>query len=216
LTQLSLFNGDTSNTEDNLKKLGYQKIAGLDEAGRGSLAGPVVAAAVILPSLDAIPGIDDSKKLTPKKRGELFIKIKKEAMSIGVGIVGHEEIDRINILKASILAMKIAVEEIKDCIEFLLIDGLFPIPVSLPQHPLKKGDSLSISIGAASIVAKVTRDKIMEKLHIKYPNYNFFKNKGYGTKEHFNAIKQYGICHIHRKTFCHAFLSKNHFSKLKE
>ncbi|MDY6863205.1 MAG: ribonuclease HII [Thermodesulfobacteriota bacterium] len=216
MTQLSLFDTDSTPPEDNLRMRGFKKVAGVDEAGRGSLAGPVVAAAVILPSIKAISGIDDSKKLTPKKREDLFIKIKKEATAIGVGIVRNQEIDRINILKASILAMKIAVLQIKDCIEFLLIDGPYPIPLNLPQYPLKRGDSLSVSIGAASIIAKVTRDNIMKKLHGEYPHYNFFQNKGYGTKEHFNAIKQYGTCYLHRKTFCYSFLSKNHPSTLKE
>jgi len=180
---------------------GYQVIAGVDEVGRGPLAGPVVAAAVILPPHYVNTEIDDSKKLSAAKREKLYEIIGKDAVAIGTGIVDTETIDHINILMATLQAMREAVLELPTSPDFLLIDGLHRIPVITPQKPVVKGDSLSISIAAASIIAKVTRDRIMEIYHRQFPQYNFIQNKGYGTKEHCEAIKQFGICKIHRKSF---------------
>ncbi|MCK5784234.1 MAG: ribonuclease HII [Desulfobacterales bacterium] len=180
---------------------GYSAIAGIDEAGRGPLAGPVVSAAVILPDSFAVPGITDSKKLTPKKRDNLYIKIHKSVIAVGIGIIEPVEIDRINILQASLKSMAIAVQNLNPQPDFLLIDGTFQIPSDLPQRPIIKGDSLSISIAAASIVAKVTRDRIMVQYHETYPQYDFARHKGYPTKAHKEAIQKFGCCPIHRKTF---------------
>ena len=180
---------------------GFFNVAGVDEAGRGPLAGPVVSAAVILPVFSHLPDISDSKRLTPKKRGYLYDKIYDHAVSIGIGIIDAVEIDRINILQASLLSMAIAVENLFPQPECLLIDGTFPVPSHLPQKPIPKGDALSISIGAASIVAKVTRDRLMERYHQDYPQFGFFKHKGYPTKAHKAAIRRYGCCPIHRRSF---------------
>lgn len=180
---------------------GFLKIAGIDEAGRGPLAGPVVSAAVILPIYLQIPGISDSKKLTPKKRGYFYEKIYDMAVSIGIGIVDPMEIDRINILQASLLSMGIAAENLSPQPDCLLIDGIFEISSFLPQKPIPKGDSLSSSIAAASIVAKVTRDRLMERYHQDYPQFGFSKHKGYPTKAHKAAIRQFGCCPIHRRSF---------------
>ena len=180
---------------------GYSAIAGIDEAGRGPLAGPVVSAAVILPDSFDVPGITDSKKLTPKKRDNLYIKIHESVIAVGIGIIEPVEIDRINILQASLKSMAIAVQNLNPQPDFLLIDGTFQIPSDLPQRPIIKGDSLSISIAAASIVAKVTRDRIMVQYHETYPQYDFARHKGYPTKAHKEAIQKFGCCPIHRKTF---------------
>jgi len=181
--------------------LGFNLIAGLDEAGRGPLAGPVVASAVILPKLELIRDIDDSKKLSEKKRDELYMKIQEIAIDIGVGIVDNETIDKINILNATKLAMKRAVDSLKIKPDFMLIDALEIADIDIKQKSIIKGDSRSISIAAASIIAKVTRDNIVKQYDIKYPEYKFSKHKGYGTKEHYEAIKKYGITPIHRKSF---------------
>ena len=185
---------------------GYRQIAGIDEAGRGPLAGPVVAAAVILPENFSGQGITDSKKLSEKKRRTLFPYIKKHAICVATGIASHHEIDQINILQASLLSMKRSVENLSqtpDFIipDFLLIDGKFTIEMDIDQSAIVKGDSKSISIAAASIIAKVTRDAIMKKLHKKYPLYNFIQHKGYPTKAHKEAILKYGPCPVHRQTF---------------
>ena len=180
---------------------GYQEIAGIDEAGRGPLAGPVVSAAVILPKNFSVPDVADSKTLTVKKRGRLYEEIYTHAVSVGVGIVDSVEIDRINILQASLLAMSIAAENLRPKPECLLIDGRFSIPSDLPQKPIAKGDALSVSIAAASIVAKVTRDRLMEEYHAYYPQFGFFQHKGYPTRAHKAAIRKFGYCPIHRKTF---------------
>lgn len=180
---------------------GYQVIAGVDEAGRGPLAGPVVAAAVILPPDYVNSEINDSKQLTAVKRDELFETIHREAVAIGTGIVDTDVIDNLNILQATLQAMREAVLELSTSPDFILIDGLHKIRLITPQKPVVKGDSLSISIAAASIIAKVSRDRIMEMYHRQFPQYNFRQNKGYGTKEHCEAIKQFGICKIHRKSF---------------
>ncbi|MGA8181665.1 MAG: ribonuclease HII [Desulfobacterales bacterium] len=180
---------------------GFSKIAGIDEAGRGPLAGPVVASAVILPVSFQVPGVTDSKKLTPKKRYYLYEKIYDKAVSIGIGIIDPIEIDRINILQAALTAMASAVENLAPQPDCLLIDGTFPIPSPLPQKAIPKGDALSISIAAASIIAKVTRDSLMERYHQDYPQFGFSKHKGYPTKAHQEAIRQFGCCPIHRKSF---------------
>jgi len=180
---------------------GFSRIAGIDEAGRGPLAGPVVSAAVILPAAFSVSGIYDSKKLTPKKRSYLYEMIYEHATSIGIGIVDSIEIDRINILQAALLSMAISVDNLKPQPDYLLIDGQFRISSNLPQEPIIRGDSLSISIAAASIVAKITRDRLMERYHIDYPEFGFARHKGYPTKAHREVIKKFGPCPIHRRSF---------------
>jgi len=187
--------------ENRAREKGYRAIAGIDEAGRGPLAGPVVAAAVILDPDVPVPGVDDSKKLTPKKRERLFDELTAKARAVGVGIVSPAGIDRINILQASLLAMQRAVDDMKIQPDCLLIDGLFKIPTALPQEPITKGDSRSVSIAAASIVAKVTRDRLMQTYHQTYPQYGFAGHKGYPTPAHKDAIRRFGCCPIHRRTF---------------
>ena len=187
--------------EKEARKSGHSLIAGIDEAGRGPLAGPVVSAAVVLPENFNIVDVDDSKKLTPKKRADLFPRIQEAALAVGVGIVGPETIDSINILQAALLSMAKAVENLTIQPDYLLIDGPFPIPLNMPQKPLPKGDSLSISIAAASIIAKVTRDRMMVDFDRTYPGYGFSKHKGYPTKTHREAIIKFGCSPIHRKTF---------------
>jgi ribonuclease HII len=180
---------------------GFSRIAGIDEAGRGPLAGPVVSAAVIIPISLQIPGISDSKKLSPQKRDYLYEKIYDSAVSVGIGIVDPFEIDRINILQAALLSMAMAVENLVPQPDCLLIDGTFLISSTLPQEAIPKGDALSASIAAASIVAKVTRDRLMERYHEDYPQFEFSKHKGYPTKAHKQAIQKFGCCPIHRRTF---------------
>lgn len=180
---------------------GFKTIAGCDEAGRGPLAGPVVAAAVILPEGYTNADIRDSKKLTPLKREKLYTVIEDVALSIGIGVVEHAVIDKINILRASLMAMEKAISTLSTPPDYILIDGIHAIDTPVPQESIIKGDSLSISIAAASIIAKVSRDRIMDGYHNRYPLYNFIKNKGYGTSEHIEAIKKYGRCKIHRKSF---------------
>jgi ribonuclease HII len=180
---------------------GFFLVAGVDEAGRGPLAGPVVSAAVILPSTFSVKGVDDSKKLTPAKREKLFDQIYAQAVSVGVGLADHDEIDRLNILQASRLSMVRAVDDLRIRPDYLLIDGIFSIDCPMPQEPIKKGDSLSISIAAASIIAKVTRDRLMEHFDREFPQYGFIKHKGYPTLKHRDAIVQFGPSPIHRKSF---------------
>jgi len=188
--------------ENKAKAIGYRYIAGIDEAGRGPLAGPVVSAAVILPEDFDCPGITDSKKLSEKKRENLFPLIMEKALAVGVGIADHEEIDRINILQASLLSMKRAVADLGDVSpDYLLIDGKFTIDSPIDQEAIVKGDSRSISIASASIIAKVTRDRIMVELSLKYPAYEFHRHKGYPTKAHKAAIETHGPCPVHRKSF---------------
>jgi ribonuclease HII len=175
--------------------------AGVDEAGRGPLAGPVVAAAVILPKECEIDGLNDSKKLSPKKRDNLFNQITGLAIVTAVGIVEPEEIDRINILRATVLAMEIAVRKLNPQPDHLLIDGNIRTSLLIPQETVIEGDSRCCSIAAASIVAKVIRDSIMDDYHNMYPEYNFKRHKGYPTIEHFEALRRFGPCPIHRKTF---------------
>jgi ribonuclease HII len=180
---------------------GYQRIAGVDEVGRGPLAGPVVAAAVILPKDGIGQKLFDSKKISSKKREDLYETIFAKAQGVGIGIVGQEEIDHLNILQASLKAMALAIENLPIPPDFILIDGPHGLKVSIPQKPIRKADQLCDSVAAASIVAKVTRDRMMLECHQKYPQYNFAKHKGYGTKEHRRAIEKFGVCELHRKTF---------------
>ena len=184
---------------------GYRFIAGIDEAGRGPLAGPVVASAVILPPNISINGVDDSKKLTPEKREILFEIIKEKALSIGTGIVSSKVIDEINILEATKVAMLKAVENLTIIPNLIIIDGITPLSLThqgeIKQITIKKGDTLSQSIASASIIAKVTRDRLMLDYDAKYPKYLFAKHKGYGTAEHLERIKEFGPCEIHRNSF---------------
>ena len=187
--------------EKEARKQGYSKIAGIDEAGRGPLAGPVVAAATILPEEFFLAHLDDSKRLSPKRRERLFDAIYEQAVSIGIGIVDPAEIDRINILQATLLSMHMAVDNLRPSADYLLVDGIFPIRSRLPQQVIKHGDRRSPSIAAASIIAKVTRDRLMRFYDEEFPEYCFGKNKGYGTEEHRTAIRTFGYCGIHRKSF---------------
>lgn len=189
-------------------KNGYRFIAGVDEVGRGPLAGPVVSAAVIFPSsyTNSSPllnlGIRDSKTLSARQRNKILLDIYRYAISVGLGIIWVDDIETYNIHTASLKAMAIAVKRLNTIPDFILVDGLFPIKdVSIPQLPIIKGDQLSVSIAAASVVAKTVRDSIMSSYHNTFPCYNFIKNKGYGTKEHLIAIKQFGPSPIHRKYF---------------
>ena len=181
---------------------GWETLAGVDEVGRGPLAGPVVAACVILPKDLILPGVDDSKKLTRIKREKLFELIMDDALEVGIGIVPEKTIDKLNILNASLKAMWEAVKKLKTSPQFVLVDGNQKIPnLPFPQMAIVKGDSKSVSIASASIVAKVTRDKIMHNYHKKYPQFCFADNKGYGTKLHLAALKEFGPCKIHRRSF---------------
>lgn len=192
---------DTLAFEQRARSRGYRLIAGIDEAGRGALAGPVVAAAVILPMGVRIDGVDDSKKLSPEKRERLFDVIMSQALRVGVGMAGHREIDRINILQATRLAMQEAVGKLSPQPDYLLIDGITTIASPLPQKTIKKGDSLSLTIAAASIIAKVSRDRLMAELDRKYPGYGFAGHKGYGSSDHLEAIRRLGPSPVHRLTF---------------
>ena len=193
--------------ERRLWESGRSYIAGVDEVGRGPLAGPVVAAAVILPQDFDVLGIDDSKKLSPKKREELFEVIKEEALAWSVGWVGPERIDEINILEATKEAMAQAVQGLSLQPDHVLIDGNFTVrALALPQTAIVKGDANSTSIAAASILAKVTRDRYMEEMDAVYPGYAFASNKGYGTKAHYDGLKAQGPTPIHRKTFISDYL----------
>ena len=187
--------------EKRARETGCQFVAGIDEAGRGPLAGPVVSAAVILPEGVELPGIDDSKKLTPKQRYRLYDRLYEVSWSIGIGVVDAFEIDRINILQATLRSMAMAVANLVPRPDHLLIDGIFTIASDLSQQAIKKGDSRSISIAAASIVAKVTRDRIMAQADLLFPEFGFGRHKGYPTKAHRKAIRQHGCSPIHRRTF---------------
>jgi ribonuclease HII len=190
-------------------------VAGVDEAGRGPLAGPVVSAAVIFDSETFIEGVNDSKKLTEKQRENLFPQIIDKALSFSVAAVSHGSIDKINILQASLLAMSIAVKRLKVSPDLILIDGNKIFNYKVPAIPIVKGDSKSFSIAASSIIAKVTRDRIMKRLNGYYPQYLWSKNKGYPTKEHVNAIKVYGPSPLHRKTFLRKILTENYNSQFE-
>lgn len=187
--------------EKKLWSAGISLIAGVDEVGRGALAGPVVAAAVILPRRTENFGLRDSKKLTPARREALFGEIEQRAVSIGIGVVEAEEIDRINILRATLKAMDMALSLLTPPPDYILVDGNQPVKSDILQETIVKGDDRSMSIAAASIIAKVTRDRLMVLFHGNYPQYNFSGHKGYGTEEHRDAIKKYGSSPIHRKSF---------------
>ena len=191
--------------EDEFYGKGFQVICGVDEAGRGPLAGPVCAAAVILPRHHQLPGLNDSKKLTDKKRRELFPIIKEQAVAYGIGFASHQEIDEINILQATYLAMERALEQLKGMADIALIDGNRAKDFGLPVQTVVKGDSLSANIAAASILAKVTRDDLMLEKAKEYPGYGFEVHKGYGTKAHYEALRAQGPCPIHRMTFLKKF-----------
>jgi len=191
--------------EDSFLSEGIHVICGVDEAGRGPLAGPVCAAAVILPKHAEIPGLTDSKKLTDKKRRELFPLIQEQALAYGVGFATEQEIDEINILQATFLAMQRAIDQLTVKPDLALIDGNREKDFGLPVKTVVKGDSLSANIAAASILAKVTRDNLMVKLAEKYPQYGFEIHKGYGTKAHYAALREYGPSPIHRMTFLKKF-----------
>jgi ribonuclease HII len=202
---LSLFESSSEPSvwlfEQQAMRQGYHAIAGIDEAGRGPLAGPVVAAAVILPYGAELVGVKDSKKLSAVRRAALFTLIHDRALAVGVGVADHLLIDRINILQATLVAMSRAVAALEPSPDYLLIDGITPVPVPIPQRVLKKGESASISIAAASIVAKVTRDRLMDDYDRLYPGYGFADHKGYGCAAHRAAIAVLGPCPIHRETF---------------
>ena len=185
-----------------------QPLCGVDEAGRGPLAGPVVAAAVILPEGIELPGVNDSKKITEKKREGLFDFVKEHALAYGIGQASEQEIDEINILQATFLAMRRAVEALQLPADFALVDGNRIQGLDIPAETVIGGDGKVLSIAAASILAKVTRDRYMREMAQTYPEYGFEKHKGYGTKAHYAAIEQYGICPLHRKTFLKKILNK--------
>ncbi|HET6381583.1 MAG TPA: ribonuclease HII, partial [candidate division Zixibacteria bacterium] len=191
----------TQRHERELRLAGYRRIAGLDEVGRGSLAGPVVAAAVILPPRPRIKGLRDSKVLPRARREALYEQILDRAEAVGVGCVEVEVIDRINILQATKLAMRQAIERLPDPPDHLVIDALSLRDVDLPQRPIIDGDAICASIAAASIVAKVTRDRICQELDAVYPAYGFARNKGYGTRRHYEALMSEGPCEWHRRSF---------------
>ena len=187
--------------ERKLTERGCKYICGVDEVGRGPLAGPVVCAAVIMPLDDVIEGVDDSKKVPKNKRESIAELIAKKAIAWNICRVEPEIIDEINILEATKLCMKRAVEGLSVKPDFVLTDGNMTLDISIPQQSIIKGDALSYSIGAASIAAKVFRDKIMDEYAVKYPQYGFEKNKGYGTADHIKGIKEAGLCAIHRRSF---------------
>lgn len=187
---------------------GFTAVCGIDEAGRGPLAGPVVAAAVILPEGIELPGVNDSKKITEKKREVLFDFVKENALAYGIGQASEQEIDDINILQATFLAMRRAVEALQTPADFALVDGNRIQGLDIPAETVIGGDGKVLSIAAASILAKVTRDRYMREMAQTYPEYGFEKHKGYGTKAHYAAIEQYGICPLHRKTFLKKILNK--------
>ena len=191
--------------ENSLYSEGYKMICGVDEAGRGPLAGPVCAAAVILPRGIEIPGLNDSKKLTDKKRRELFPVIQELAVAYGIGFASEQEIDEINILQATYLAMQRAIDQLEGKADFALIDGNRARDFGLPVRTVVKGDSLSASIAAASVLAKVSRDNMMLELAKEYPQYGFEVHKGYGTKQHYEALREHGHCKLHRLSFLNKF-----------
>lgn len=192
--------------ENKLWAMGYHNIGGLDEAGRGPLAGPVIAACVVFSPETYIEGIDDSKKLSPAKRDKLFDIIMARAKAVGIGRVDAQEIDEMNIFEATRLAMEQAVSQCYPNIDFLLVDAM-ELELPVPSASLVKGDSRSHSIAAASIIAKVTRDREMLKWHQKYPQYGFDNHKGYGTSRHIEAIQKYGLCPIHRRSFTYKIIN---------
>ncbi len=191
--------------EQSLQQKGFQLICGVDEAGRGPLAGPVCAAAVILPPNLEIPGLDDSKKLSDKRRRELFPVIQQQAIAYGIAMADHAEIDEINILQATFLAMERAISQLSVRPDYVLVDGNRCKDFGIPAEAVVRGDSRSASIAAASILAKVTRDDYMLQMEDTYPGYGFGIHKGYGTKAHYAALQELGMCPIHRHTFLKKF-----------
>lgn len=194
--------------ENNLYNQGYKYICGVDEAGRGPLCGPVVASAVILPKDICIEGVNDSKKLSEKKREKLYDEIMARALAVGIGISDVDVIEKVNILNATKLAMIQAINDLQITPDYVIVDGNQKIDITIPLDTVIKGDSKSESIACASIIAKVTRDRMLLKYDKEYPEYGFSKHKGYGTKLHIEAIKEYGITPIHRTSFCKKFVSK--------
>jgi len=190
---------------DHFELLAYERgakaVAGVDEAGRGPLAGPVVAAAVILPPGYQNQDIKDSKQISSRRRDILYDRIREDALAVGIGVIEAIVIDQVNILQATFMAMQDALAELSISPDFILVDGNQRIPVPIAQKAIVKGDCLSISIAAASIMAKVSRDRIMEMYHRQFPQYHFHQNKGYGTAQHRSALRQYGPCKIHRRSF---------------
>ena len=195
------------NIENNWHKKGKKLVCGIDEAGRGTLAGPVVVAAVIMPEDSFIEGVNDSKKVSEKKREKLYDEITENAIAWSVGIIDQNEIDEINILNATKKGLTTALTELKEKPDIILVDALTKIDtLGIPYESIIKGDAKSYSIAAASIIAKVTRDRIMRQWDEIYPQYGFINHKGYGTKAHIDAIKQYGLCPLHRKSFTKNFI----------
>ena len=194
--------------EGEAREQGYTAVCGVDEAGRGPLAGPVCAAAVILPAGRVIEGVNDSKKLSEKKREELFPVICEKALAYGIGWADEREIDEINILQATYRAMKRAVESLPLTADYALIDGNRMPPLAIPGTTIVKGDALSMSIAAASILAKVSRDRVMVQFSREYPQYGFEQHKGYGTAAHVQALREYGPCPLHRQSFLQKILEK--------
>ena len=187
--------------ENTAYEKGYNLVCGVDEAGRGPLAGPVCAAAVVLPKGLILEGVNDSKKLTEKKREALFDVITEQALDWSIAFATVEEIEEINILNAAMLAMKRAVEELKNPVDFAIIDGNRKPPLEIDCEAVVKGDAKSMSVAAASILAKVSRDRILRQYAVDYPQYGYEKHKGYGTKVHVEALKKYGPCEVHRPSF---------------
>ena len=193
--------------EDELRNRGFNMICGIDEAGRGPLAGPVVVASVIMPANSMIEGVNDSKKVSEKKREKLYDQILEEAISYGVGIVGQDEIDETNILNATKKGLTMSLKELTVKPDLIIVDALTHIDtMGIPYESIIKGDAKCYSISVASIIAKVTRDRIMREWDKVYPEYGFEKHKGYGTSAHIEAIKKYGLCPIHRKSFTTHFI----------
>ncbi len=193
--------------EKQLREKGFKAICGIDEAGRGPLAGPVVVASVIMPENSMIEGVNDSKKISEKKREKLYDQILEEAISYGVGIIGQDEIDEINILNATKKALTLSLKELTTKPDLIIVDALTHIDtMGIPYESIIKGDAKCYSIASASIIAKVTRDRIMREWDSVYPEYGFIQHKGYGTAKHISAIKEYGLCPIHRKSFTKNFI----------
>lgn len=180
---------------------GYMRVAGIDEAGRGPLAGPVVAAAVVLPNGLLIPGVKDSKEVPEQGRERLYEIIIKKALAYGIGVVDEKTIDEVNIYQATIMAMEKALAAVSPVPEYLLVDAMSLSRIPIPQKAVIKGDRLSHSIAAASILAKTARDRMMRELHQRFPEYNFHRHKGYATREHVELLKKYGPCPAHRRSF---------------
>lgn len=201
---MELFSASPQSTlffEDLARRQGYRAVAGIDEAGRGPLAGPVVAAAVILPEKFDLPGLTDSKQLSHLQRERLYPLIRAQALAVGIGVGRVAEVERINILQSTLASMVRAVDRLSLQPDFLLIDGISPLPLNLPQKTIKQGDARSLSIAAASVVAKVVRDRIMVSYDRLFPGYGFAGHKGYGSRQHRDAIARLGPCPCHRRTF---------------